>query len=309
MRLLYYHLLKQVGLVPRIGKVVDREQALFQWNQKNAWQFHHDIIGVEGPNGTTAWFDPALRYAAPGVIHPDYTGVNMLRIDSANWKTSRDVVGGLNHLANGRKFTYTLDLTEEGDGVAIQADFSGYPEYSERHAYMALEPQAQGKALRKKFEGALKALAVSEAVVTNTNDPKLNVGWRVKGFIERDSGKTREVPPFPAMPWPLWVPPKLGVDRRTSIVPPYPCTQVAVCQFKVPAGFVPRLPSEMRSENEFGAVNWMPSYDAKTREVKVVLRVEVRAISKAMDRWENFKAFLGWIEEACRRQVVIVKEG
>jgi hypothetical protein len=37
--------------------------------------------------------------------------------------------------------------------------------------------------------------------------------------------------------------------------------------------------------------------------------VEVTALSRGADRWESFRTFLGWIESACRRQVVLVREG
>ncbi|GLH72021.1 hypothetical protein GETHLI_05230 [Geothrix limicola] len=308
-RLLYYHLLKAAGFAPKIGKVVDREKALFQWAQRNPWQFHHTVIGIDLPSGAVMWFDPTRRYAAPGVIHPDYTAVNMLQVDSATWKVSRGVIPGLGTLANGRQFTYALDLSEDGDNVEAQGEFSGYPEYSERYSYLPLEPKEQGKALKKKFEAALKDMAVSEATVFNAADPKKNVSWRVKGFIEREAGRSRTVTPFPGMPWPLWVPSELDQTRKTPIVLPYMSTQVALSHFKVPHGFTPRLLADLHDENEFGKVVWALSFDPTTREVKVALRVEVRANSKGADRWESFKAYLGWIETACRRQIVLVKEG
>jgi hypothetical protein len=173
---------------------------------------------------------------------------------------------------------------------------------------MALELQEQGKTLRKRFENAMKSMVVSEATVSNATDPKKNVTWRVKGFLERDAGRSREVFPFPGMPWPLVVPSEMDQERKTPIVLPYRCTQVALSRFTVPVGFTLRLPSDQRDENEFGTVTWLPSFDAQTREVTVTLRVEVKAISKGPDRWANFRVFLGWIETACRRQIVLVKE-
>ncbi|HEY3399965.1 MAG TPA: hypothetical protein VGK03_04980 [Geothrix sp.] len=309
MRLLFYHLLKQAGLVPKIGKVVDRDRAFFDWTQLNPWQFHHDLIGIDLPAGGTAWVDPTLRHATPGVIHPDYTGVNMLQIDTATWKPSRGTIPGRSASANGRKYTYILDLTDDGDTFDMRSEFTGYPEYVERQSYMALEPREQEKALRERFEKAMKNLVVSEAVVSDTADPKKDVTWRVKGSLERGPGRSRAVDPFPGMPWPLWVPPQMDQERKVAIVLPYLSLQIAQSQFQVPQGFKPRLQEEMRQENEFGRVFWVPAFDPATRKASVTLRVEVNTLSRGADRWESFRTFLGWIETACRRQVVLVREG
>lgn len=309
MRLLFYHLLKQAGFTPRIGKVVDRDQAFFDWTQLNPWQFHHDLIGIDLPVGGTVWTDPTMRHASPGVIHPDYTGVNMLQIDTATWKSSRGSVPGRAASANGRKYTYSLNLGEDGDTFDMQGEFTGYPEYVERQSYLSLEPREQGKALRERFEKAMKNLVVSEAKVSDTADPKKDVTWHVKGALEREPGRSRVVDPFPGMPWPLWVPSQMDQVRKIPIVLPYLSTQVAQSQFNVPQGFTPRLQDELRQENEFGRVFWVSVFDPATRKASVTLRVEVNTLSRGADRWEAFRTFLGWIETACRRQVVLVREG
>jgi len=308
MRLLYYHLLKDAGISPKIGKVVDRDVAFFQWGNKNPWQFHHDVIGIDLPAGGTAWIDPTLRHATPGVIHPDYTGVNILQINTVTWKPSRGFIMGRPETANGRKYTYSLSIGEEGDTFEMRGEFTGYPEYAERSAFLPMEPREQGKVLRERFEKAMKNLMVSEATVLNATDPKKDVTWHLKGSIERDTGRSRVVDPFPGMPSPLRIPSQLEQGRKIPIVLPYLSTQIAVSQFKSPPGFKPRLPEEMHMENEFGRVFLVSNFNEGNRDITVTLKVEVKALSKGADRWDAFRTFLGWIETACRCQVVLAKE-
>ena len=309
MRLLYYHLLKAAGLNPLIAKVPDREYAVFDWNQLNPWQFSKDLIGIEEPGAEAVWFDPSLRYATPGVVHPDFTAVPALIIDTATWKGRKGSVGGLVPSANARKYTYKLALEEDGDRFEVDSEFTGYPEYVERQRYMALEPKEQSKLLKERFEKNLKNLVVEVSEVKHTADARTSVTWHLKGVLEREQGRRRVVDPFPGMPWPLWVPAKLEEKRTTSIILPYLSTQLAVATFKVPKGYTMGPQQEIQQQNGFGRVFWVPSVDAATGEGKVVLRVEVTSVSAPASQWGAFRQFLGWIEDACRRQVTLTREG
>jgi hypothetical protein len=104
------------------------------------------------------------------------------------------------------------------------------------------------------------------------------------------------------------VPSKLDQERKTAIVLPCLSVQVGVSRFKVPVGFKPVLQEELRKENEFGRVFWVASFDQATKQVVVTLRVEVNSMSSGADHWAAFRTYLGWIESACRRQVLVVKE-
>lgn len=309
MRLLYYHLLKAAGLKPVLAKVPNRQVALFAWRDLNPWQFDADLIGIEGAAGGMMWFDPSLRHATPGVVHPDFTGVPALLIDTATWKGRQGSVGSLPATVNFRRYTYQLDLGEDADRFTVESSFAGYPEFIERGAYRTLEPKEQSKLLKESFEKAMKNLTVTEAEVRNTADAKTSVTWTLKGSLERESSRRRVLDPFPGMPWPLWVPSKLDETRTTAIVLPYLSTQLAVATFKPPKGYAMGAHQELRHENAFGRVFWVPSFDAATGTGKVVLRVEVATLSAPAGKWSEFRQFLTWIEEACRRQVVLTREG
>lgn len=309
MRLLFYHLLKAAGLSPLIAKVPDRENLMFDWNRMNLWQFDADLIGIEEPGSGVLWFDPSLRFATPGVVPPDYTAVPALIIDSATWTGRKGPVGSSGANANVRKYTYRLELDEDSDRFELNSEFAGYPECIERYRYMALEPMEQSKLLKEKFEKAMKNLVVGSSEVKNTSNAKASVSWSLKGTLEREVSRKRLVDPFPGMPWPLWVPAKLEESRSVPIVLPYLSTQVAVATFKVPKGYIMGTHQDIRQQNGFGRVFWIPSFDAASGEGKVILRVEVVSVSAPAAQWNDFRTFLGWIEDACRRQITLTREG
>ncbi len=307
MRLLFFHLLRDAGLNPKLAKVPDRDITIFDWSVLNLWQFNKDLLGIDEPGVGTVWFDPTLRFATPGVVHPDYTAVPALIVDTKDWKPTRGTVGGLVSSLNTKQYTYALDLSDEGDGFSVNASFSGYPEFVERNHYLALEPKEQSRLLKEQFEKALKNLKVELAEVKNTSDAKASVTWQLKGMLERESGRNRVVDPFPGMPWPLWVPAKLEESRTAPIVLPYLSTQVAVSTFKVPKGYTMGSHLEIKKSNSFGKVSWLPTFDESTGLGKVTLQVEVTAISSGPNGWSEFKTFLSWVEEVCRLQVTLSK--
>lgn len=308
MQLLFFHLLKAAGIAPKVGMVVDREFNFFDWNSLNPWQFNHRLIGVDDPQGGTAWFDPTFRYATPGVVHPDYTGVPALVVDSATWKPTRGSVASLSSGLNSRRYTYALKLDEEMDEFTLKTEFGGFPEFLERLRFMALEPSDQSKELKESLTKSMKSVTIDSAEVQNASDPSKGVLWEVKGRIERESQRKRTVDPFPSMPWPLEVPSKLEAKRTGPIILPFLSTHIAISTFKVPSGWTMGEQQTLKMQNGFGRVVWLPSYDPATREAKVVLRVDVSAMSAGAMEWGAFKAYLGWIEDACRRDVELTKE-
>ncbi len=312
MRLMYYHLLKKAGIQPKIGKLVDREQALFTYGHLNAWQFNHDILGIEELGKADLWIDATNRYAAPGVIHPDYEGVPMLVYATPNGKTWKPALSSLPATKlgrNTRSYTYDLRLGEDADVFSVRAQFGGYPEYAERYQYLPQDAANQSRMLRDKFEKLGKNLSITKAVVLDATNPAKPVSWEVEGSLERENGRRREVVPFPGMTWPLWVPDKMDVPRSMPIILPYLATQTAVSSFVVPEGYRFDPHTELTQRNQFGSVSWSTAYDPQTRKVTVRFSVEVATLQEGSGAWSAFRDYLGWIQDACTRQVVLAREG
>lgn len=312
MRLMYYHLLKKAGLQPKIGKLVDREQALFNYSRLNAWQFHHEILGIAEAGKPDLWVDPTNRYAMPGVIHPDYQAVPMLVFEPNGKKDWKPVLGMLpasSPAFNTRAYEYELKLEEDADRFEVRARFGGYPEFAERYRYLAYEAPDQSRLLKEQFEARSKSLAISKAVVHDASNPAGRLSWEVTGSLERESGRRREVLPFPGMTWPLWVPDKLDAPRTVPIVLPYLVSHDAICTFTVPEGYRFNPHAELRNQNAFGTVAWSTSYEAQARRVTVRFQTEVASINDSPARWNQFREFLGWIQEACTRTIILAREG
>jgi hypothetical protein len=312
MRLLCYHLLKKAGLQPRIGKVVDRERDRFDMGRLNPWQFDHDLLGVSDPVKGVLWLDPTNRFATPGVIHPDYQGTPGLAFEPSGpegWKVSRAIIPVAEAPSNSRTYTYLLHLGDESDSFEARASFTGYLDYSERARFLPLEPSEQTKSLKGRFEGERKSLLVSKAEVADPSSTLHAFGWKVEGTLEREGGRQRKVEPFPGMAWPLWVPAKLEEQRSMPIVLPQRLIHRALCTFEVPPGFRIADLTEFRNHNRFGSVQWSIQYDEATRKATVQFVTEVATSMEGSEQWRAFKAFLGWIEEACRRTIVLTREG
>lgn len=311
MRLLCYHLLKAAGINPKIGKVVDRDVDFFNYHRPNPWQFHHDILGIEEAGKGDIWLDPSLRHAAPGVIHPDYAAVPFLVIDTKDakaWKPSRGILPAAIPDFNTRRYTYLLGLSEDSDRFKLKAQFDGYFGYVERHRYISMEPKEQVRLLKEQFEKEQKNQTISEARVDHVTDAAEGVSWVVEGIAEREPSRRRVVTPFPGMPSPLWVPDKMDETRSVLIVLPYLATQIGQSSFEVPKGYTFNPQEEYRKQNQFGSVQWSVFYDADSRRVAVHFRTQTTSIKEGADSWTAFKEFLGWVQEAYLRTVVLTKD-
>lgn len=306
-RLLYYHLLKGLGHNPKVGMVCDREISFFAPGFMNPWQFQQRLIGVEEAGKGILWLDPTMRFATPGLIDPDYAGVPALVVDTKSWTATKGDIPGMLAESNRRNLAYTLKLTDEGEEFEAKGAFTGYPEYRERRRFLGSTDVEQQKTLKDRFEKDHKGLVVSKTTVQNVETAGKAVSWEVVGTVEREPGRRREVYPFPGMIWPLHVPDQLADLRTKPIVLPYLSITKATSTFEIPKGHRLSMPEPLQRENQFGKVDWSVAYDASTRKATVTLNVEVLSVMGAPAQWGQFKNYLGWISDACRRSLVIEK--
>ncbi len=108
------------------------------------------------------------------------------------------------------------------------------------------------------------------------------------------------------MPPPLWIPQSFPETRKARIVLPYSRIQTAECVMKVLPGYRLAPTEDMRMTNGLGRVTW--SAEALgTEEVKITFKVEVVVTSTGPASYGAFRTFLGWIDEAMRRRVLMEK--
>ncbi|MDP2816260.1 MAG: hypothetical protein Q8O19_06230, partial [Rectinemataceae bacterium] len=307
---LYYHLLLDLDIAPKIALVADREERLFNPKLMNPWQLTNVMLAVEELGASPILLNPSARFAPASIIHPDFQGVQGLLLDpKADWASEAFQVPIQPATLNTKGFEYSLVLGEEEDRFQLTAHFKGFPEFAERWRYMINEPAEQNRLLKEHFEKTLKGASIEKTEVLNAVNPKETVSWRVEGTLEPKGGRQRTIEPFPGMPWPLWVPDSFPKERSLPIVMPYLQTQTSRSVIKVPKGFQVRPVRPYQEQNRFGHVSWSmkqsPSGDENLAEV--TLEVGLNTMFAGPDGYEDLKVFLGWISDACRRTLIMEK--
>jgi hypothetical protein len=90
---------------------------------------------------------------------------------------------------------------------------------------------------------------------------------------------------------------------------PYLSVHAAESLIQVPKGYRFSGGAPFQQRNQFGSVSWSATATEKdgATEIRCVYRVEVTTFAALPGAYGDFKAFLGWVSEAGRRQLVLEK--
>ena len=306
---LFYRLLKDANLRIRILQVADRDRHFLKPSSRNTGEIAGTLIGVIEDGKGTLWLDPAMRFAPPGLIHPNYQGTMGIAFDTSTWDAVFVQVPIQPAPFNQKRYTYKLKLSEEENRFTLNTTFSGYPEYSERYRFMFQELHLQNQDLRRQFEDSNKSFIIDHAEVFHATDPRENVAWHVEGHQECEAGRRREVVPFPGIPWPLIPPGSWPPERKDLIVLPYCSVQLASTTFTIPKGFQLIPMESVTHSNPFGKVAWIikTTDNPECSEVKLFFRVDIlKSVAQATE-YEALKEFVGWIQEGATRTLLLEK--
>lgn len=304
MTILYFQLLKDLGLAPKIALVSDRDRRLFAYSFPNAFQFDSYFVVIEDPDHGILWIEPGLRYADPGLIHTDHQGTQALLLDPSDW-THKEVPVPVQPAAyNTRRYVVDLSVEEEQDRFKVQASFGGFPAWSERRAFMAQEPTEQVRSLRESFLEFSRRASITRAEVLGAQDPRIPLTWEVEGALEQEESRRREVNPFPGIPQALHIPDAWPETRVDPIVMPYLRTHEAVATIHLPAGWTWSGSLPMDRSNQFGRVSWI-AQRVDDRTLRVTLKVTVQWFYAPAGAYPELKTFLGWVREASGRTLML----
>lgn len=304
----YFHLLKEAGLNPKLAAAANRENAMFDFNATNYYQISEWLVGIEEGIGTY-WYDPSVRFGTPGVIRAELQGAPALMVDPKTWSASRGTLPVQPGAVNQQRYSYQVDVAEDEDLFQVKGVFSGIPEQTVRSRYLKLEPKEQSKTLKEEFEKDLTGCTVQSAELSDVVNPVKPLSYQVKGRIERENGRTRQVSPFPSMPVPLWVPDQLPKTRSLPIVLPYLRIHAAESVIHVPKGYRFSGIQPIQHQNQFGKVTWSATASEKdgVTEIRCVYRVDVTLIAAVPGAYAEFKTFLGWVSDSARLVLVLEK--
>jgi len=309
MTLLFYHMLKDSGLQPKLALLADREVQLFQAQVYNPWQATHVAVVVEEPGKGAQLYDLSQRFGAPGLIHPSFQGVQGMLVDPKNdWSGHPFAVPIQPANFNQKRYEYSLDLGEE-ERFKVNAQFSGFPELEERRRFDKDEPKERDRNLKEGFEHRLKGTTILRSEVQNPNDPAVNVAWFVEGQREAEESRVRHIDPFPGLTYPVSIPDAMPTERGLPIVMPYLQVQLAPSTFKIPKGYRAQLGQPSHQKNSFGSVAWVAELKKQGQDdqVTVVMKVTVDTMFAPPTAYEELKTYLNWIQEAFKRTVVLEK--
>jgi hypothetical protein len=306
-RYLFFQLLMDEGLTPKLLLVADRNQRVFHPEFMNANQFTNVLIGVASNSGGMVWFDPARRYFPAGIVHPAYQGTRGLLIDSRDWSVGYLVMGVQGPTVNVKLYEFELSLGEE-ERFTLKARFSGYPEYFERDQYFSLEPQEQERKLKEIMGPALKAYTITKVGVEHATDPQKNLTWSLDGLREVEDGRHRVITPFPGLPAPLELPAAWPEARKGAIVLPYCQVYGAISRFKVPKDWAVVKEQDFQQSNEFGTVTWKTRATGNGDVMEVTFSVEVKRMLANASSYTSFRTFMAWVEAVNRRTLTLERQ-
>lgn len=311
MRIALFMLLKLAGLKPQVGMVADRGQRIFNPHLRNIFQLDGELIGVPIPGKDMLWLDPGMRFGDPGLIHPAYQGTPGLVFDGATWAKTDLLFPVQPPKVNQTVFEYWLNLGDEDqpDALRCHAQFTGFPAWYRRMDLLASEPVEQNRNLKEAMEKKIGGFKVEQAEVTQVTEGGKALSWELKGTLDREEGRRRQVVPFPGMPSPLAIPEHLPKDRTANIFIPYLRSQVAVSHILVPAGYrIGELKPIVRN-TAFGTASWSATVkpNGDMTEITATLKIVVNRFSTSPAGYTDLKYFLAGIDDVCGATLVLEK--
>jgi hypothetical protein len=306
---LYFSLLRDAGIQPLLAFVEDRENGVLSQAELNINQLDGILFGIDGLGKPRTWLDPAMRFAPPTLILPNYQATLALVVDSSTWHGKVEGIQSQPPSTNVRQDVYRLELLPDLDKVMLETTFRGYDDYAERWACVALEPKEQDRKLRDFFEGRFGAV-VDRVQVLNAADIRKPIQWQVEARLDRAAGRRRRVDPFPLTPYALSASLDLPETRTDAIVVPYLMERHAVSRFRLPPGYRFTGLEPYARSNEFGSVTLKAQLATASvdPEVEATLDVNVVLPIAGGTHWAAFREFLGWIREAGTTSLILERK-
>lgn len=301
LEVLFFQLLKDAGLNPRVFYGVDRDIRPFRRDICCFNQFTGKLIGAEVPGKGYAWFQPGARNLPPGIISPDFQGTKGMILNPADGSFLPYSIPPQGALANRVDYTYSIRIGEE-EQFDYRARFQGYPDYQERLRYRPLEPKEQERTLRERGD-ADRGYSISVAEVFHAQEPGRNIELHLAGSKELDDGNRLRIQPFPLMPPPVAFPDVWPDTRRELLVLPMNQVRTAKSNMVAPHGWRWLKPDPIDFKSPIGSVSWQ--WAGEGSEVEVSLEIKLERMFSVDSDYLAFRTFIGTIQEACQRTLLL----
>jgi hypothetical protein len=302
MHCLFFQLLVDEGLEPKLLLVANRNVGPFQYQLPVQSQITNVLLGVANKDGLLTWFDPFTRFLPAGIVVPAFQETEGLLVETRDWTFRPFKLAHQTADVNVSRYEYALDLGESLE-FTEHASFRGYAEHQERLCYYGMDALVQEKALKEAVEGRDKTLTVAHTRVEHALESGIPLTWALDGAGPLEGGRRKVFSPFPGLPSPMLIPDSWPQARTLSIVLPFCFRWSAVSRFKVPEGWTLARDPDLAKANSFGKVTWKVEesvVDGKGGAV-VTFTVDLETMAADAAREAALRQFLSWIESASRR--------
>jgi hypothetical protein len=307
--LMHLHILLDAGLHPRIALVSNRNTWLLAPDLHSPFQFTNALLGVEEPGQSTFWIDPILRLGEPGVLPSRYQGTKAIVLDTVTWAPVIQSLSAQPASLNARTSAFDLAVGEEAARVSFRTQLAGNAANDVRERGRLESPGQVADAWRRRMEALAPGLALTKAEVQNAQDAGKPLVFTGEGTLPLEPGRLLKVLPFPGLTPPLGLPPALPEQRRDSVVLPYRCAMNATSHLVLPPGSSLRQEPPFSKINSWGQVSWMVQPGPGPAEARATLKINLTGFFAPADGYQEFKDFLGWIDQALSRPVVLERSG
>lgn len=303
---LFYHLLKEVGVKPHILQVVSIYQRPFIESMRTDAQFHWTLLRVVEDGKPPLLLDSDLRFAKPGLVSTAFQGTKAVAMDSATWGIGMTHVGFQQPEDAVSDYRFTLGSLEQGRfSYRVEAVFRGMADQNERNAFLRTASSQRWPMLQARLEGDGTARCLEQGEVGDPTNLGVPMSWQASGWMRGIGRGTLGIPPFPGLPWLVGTPDSFPVGRDIPFYLGPPRTQKAVCQLAVPAGYRIRPMGSLVHDSAVGRVSWSLASRPGGREVEIRLDVIVKQGLIPADQKDLCRSFLACLDQAMQQHVFL----
>jgi len=303
--LAFMRILEDARIPYKVGFGSNRNHYQFNPQRRNANIIEEEVLLVDGPDGSPLFLDPSARFSSPGLLPVEMQGSQGLLVDmkQKTWKFITFPIQSA--LFNRRIYTYHLELGEDSTQIHLEGTFSGAVDQEEKRRLIGLDAMDQQRSVRERLESYNRGASIQRVEVVHAQDTRANLVIKADATVSDEGEHVKTINPFPLMSIPFHLPTTWPENRSERIVLPYALTHLATCTFSLPIGAKLAPVHNMLNENSFGRVAW--GVEEKNREVKVVIRIDLKEPMAPPSHYEELRKFMAWVEDAYSQRLVIGK--
>jgi hypothetical protein len=308
LRFLYYHLLKENQVQPRLILAIDREDNRLRADIADFNQFDAIFFAMPQDSGDWRFYDPGSTWKPLG-LNAWLQGSNAFVIQTGasrkEWNARLINLPAVTGRQNKIQVKVQIRPGADEDHYHLDAIYMGDPAVHLKvvHAGRAADENAKDISSflgRNGFQALPNTFRVKD-------DAFGALEFSCDGLKENGVGRRRFVQPFPFLRSPAPSPLRWPETRSLPIHFPFMVLLEAEALIPMKHSIQPDAFQPMNKRNLVGEVVWLvePAGDEKQPALRVRLKVEVNTLITQADRYPALKEFTSWIDEALNRQIEI----